>query len=74
MGELLRVEGKWEGRMRVRIGEVSYPVWSHDENVMAALRSTPEGDPVKWIAQLGFHKGQVQLVIESAIWMRQRTK
>ncbi len=74
MGELLRVEGKWEGKMRVRIGDVTYPVWSHDENVMAALRATPEGDPVRWIAQLGFHKGQVQLVIESAIWMRQRTK
>lgn len=74
MGEVLRVDGKWEGKMQVRIGDVTYPVWSHDDNVMAALRSMPEGNPVRWIAQLGFHKGQVQLVIESAIWMRQRTK
>jgi len=72
MGEAFRIEGALEGgrAVRVKVGERAYPVYVPDENLLQAVRAMPANSPVSWIGRLGFHRGDLQFIIERPEWIR----
>lgn len=74
MGEAFRIEGTLEGgrAVRVRVGERTYPVYVPDENLLQAVRAMPAGTAVNWIGRLGFHRNELQFIVERPEWIRRR--
>jgi len=74
MGEAFRIEGILEGgrAVRVKVGERTYPIYVPDENMAQAVRAMPAQSPVSWVGRLGFHRGELQFVVERPEWIRKR--
>lgn len=74
MGEAFRIEGVLEGgrTARLKVGERTYPIYVPDQNLLQAVRAMPAGTQVNWVGRLGFHKGELQFVIERPEWIRRR--
>lgn len=74
MGEAFRIEGTLEGgrAVRVKVGERTYPVYVPEENLLMAVRAMPAGSKVNWIGRLGFHRGDLQFIVERPEWIRRR--
>lgn len=72
MGEAFRIEGALEGgrAVRVKVGERAYPVYVPDENLVQAVRAMPAGSKVDWVGRLGFHRNELQFVVERPEWIR----
>ena len=72
MGEAFRIEGVLEGgrNVRVKVGERTYPIYVPDENLAQAVRALPAGSAVNWIGRLGFHRGDLQFIVERPEWIR----
>lgn len=74
MGEAFRIEGVLEGgrSVRVKVGERTYPFYVPDENLLQAVRAMPAGTKVNWIGRLGFHRNELQFVVERPEWIRKQ--
>jgi len=72
MGEAFRIEGILEGgrSVRVKVGDRTYPVYVPDENLAQAVRAMPANSPVNWVGRLGFHRGDLQFIVERPEWIR----
>lgn len=72
MGEAFRVEGALEGgrAVRIKVGERAYPIYIPDEDLLQAARAIPAGTQVSWVGRLGFHRGELQFIVERPEWIR----
>ena len=72
MGEAFRIEGTLEGgrAVRIKVGDRTYPIYVPDEDLLQAVRAMPAQSPVNWVGRLGFHRGELQFIVERPEWIR----
>jgi len=72
MGELFLVEGVFQGgsKPKVRVGDIDYPVYAADRNLLAAVKAGEKGAKVSWIGALGYHKDTLEFEIARPEWIK----
>lgn len=72
IGDIFRVEGTFVGGSKpaVRVGEVEYPLYASDRNLLTAIKSMEKGTKLNWVAKLEFHKERLEFVIERPEWIK----
>jgi len=72
VGEIFVVEGTFSKirPLEVDVDGKSYSLHSFDKDLKAALKEKPKGKPMKFLGELGLHKGKLQFLVHDPSWIQ----
>jgi len=68
MGQLFRVDG-FRTQSGIRIGDVEFALYAPVSAVRDWLNQKNEGDEIRFVGELGFHRGKLQFIIHDWSWV-----